>query len=95
MLEPQEAPQGPTCIYRPRSGKRAVTVAIETMNFAQVKPRIRQRRQINISTRGAFCGFYGQPLLYLPLSGGRVLSISGSCKVAAQFAEKAVPRLGS
>jgi hypothetical protein len=34
-----------------------------------------------------------QPILYVPLSGSRVLSVAAPCQVARKFAARAVPRL--
>jgi hypothetical protein len=90
---PLEAPQGPTCIYRSSSGKDFVTVAVQAVAFKKVQRQIRHPQQVAISDRTAWCGRYGQPMLYLPLSRNRVLSISAPCDVAKQFASKAVARL--
>ena len=51
------------------------------------------RQRIAVSSRVGYCGTYGQPMLYVPLSGGRVLSIAGQCAVAKRFALKAVGNL--
>ena len=45
------------------------------------------------SDRTAYCGHFGQDMLYVPLSRGRVLSVAAPCDVARQFAAKAVQRL--
>lgn len=93
VLEPLQAPQGPTCIYRGRSGKRFVTLAVQTVDFAKLKRQIRNTRRISVSDRSGLCGTLGQPMLYVPLSAGRVLSISAPCAVATRFAATAVSRL--
>ena len=87
---PLEAPQGPTCIYRTKSGSSFVTVAVESLKLDQVKSRLHGRRSVSVSERPAYCGVYGQPVLYAALSGGRVLTIGARCGVARQFAAKAV-----
>jgi hypothetical protein len=90
---PVEAPQGPTCIYRPRSGTSMVTLAVQSMDLAKVKRLLRHRRAITLSHRSGFCGTYGQSMLYLPLSSGRVLSVAAPCQVAQGFAARALPHL--
>jgi hypothetical protein len=91
--DPREAAQGPTCIYRTESGKGFVTVAVQSVSFEDLRGALGQPRQVQVSNRTAYCGQYGQAVLYVPLTRGRVLSIAGPCPVATQFAAKAVPRL--
>jgi hypothetical protein len=93
IVEPLEAPQGPTCIYRTAAGKPYVTLAVQTVRFASLKKEIRNARKVNVSGTSAYCGSYGREMLYLPLSGGRVLSVSAPCDTATRFAAKAVPHL--
>lgn len=93
MQEPIEAAQGPTCLYRTRSGKRLVTLAVQAGSFGQIKLKIHHPRQLDIAGHAATCGVYGQPMLYVPLTGRRVLSISASCTTAEEFALKALGRL--
>jgi hypothetical protein len=90
MLDPVEAAQGPTCIYRSRDGKSFVTVAVQSLDFKKLKRHIRLRQRIDVSSRTAYCGNYGQPMLYVPLSRGRVLSIGAHCAIAKRFAVKAL-----
>lgn len=91
--QPLEAPQGPTCIYRSRKGERFISLAVQSLNFDKLKPQIRQRQRFEISNRTAYCGQYGQRMLYMPLARGRVLSVAAPCSLARQFAAKALPRL--
>jgi hypothetical protein len=94
MLAPIEAAQGPTCIYRSRDGKSFVTLAVQSLDFKKkVKPHLRLRQRIAVSSRTAYCGTFGQPMLYVPLSGGRVLAVGAHCAIAKQFAIKAVRQL--
>jgi hypothetical protein len=93
VRDPLEAPQGPTCIYRTTKGKGFVTVAVQSLSFKKLKPRLRQSRRVTVSRRTAYCGQYGQAMLYVPLSGGRVLSVAGPCPVARRFAAAAVQRV--
>jgi hypothetical protein len=93
IVEPLEAPQGPTCIYRTATGKPYVTMAVQTVGFASLKKQIRNARKVSVSGSSAYCGTYGSEMLYLPLSGGRVLSVSAPCDTATRFAAKAVPHL--
>jgi hypothetical protein len=91
--QPLEAPQGPTCIYRSRDGESFVTVGVQQVSLDSLKGRIRQREKVDVGSRAAYCGNHGQPMLYLPLGGGEVLSIAGECGVARRFAAKALTQL--
>jgi hypothetical protein len=93
IIEPLQAPQGPTCIYRTKSGKPYITLAVQTVDFAKLRKQIRHARSIPIAGRTAYCGTYGKPMLFLPVAGGRVLSISAPCAMAQRFAAKAAPHL--
>jgi hypothetical protein len=93
LQDPIEAAQGPTCIYRSKDGRSFVTLAVQSMDFAKVRPRLRLPRRVTVGARTAYCGTYGQPMLYVPLSGGRVLSVAGRCGIAAEFARRAVRQL--
>jgi hypothetical protein len=95
MKPPFEAPQGPTCIYRSRDGRQFVTLAVQALDFGTVQPRLRGSREVEVADRTAYCGTYGQPMLYVPLSPGQVLSVSGPCALARRFASTAVDRLPS
>jgi hypothetical protein len=95
ILVPLEATQGPTCIYRTKSGKSFVTVAVQRENFKKIRPQIRQPERFSIASRTAYCGTFGQPMLYMPLSGGRVLSIAAPCDTAREFAIRAISQLNS
>jgi hypothetical protein len=95
MVAPLEAPQGPTCIYRSRTGKHFVTLAVQTVDLAKLTREIRRPRRVAVSGGHAYCGMYGQPMLYAALSRRRVLSVSGPCEVAQQFADRAIRRLGA
>ncbi len=91
--DPLEAAQGPTCIYESESEESFITVAVQSVDFGEIKPRLNQPVKLAVSDRTAYCGQYGQRMLYVPLSHRRVLSIAGPCPVAKQFALEAVDRL--
>ena len=91
--DPLEAPQGPTCIYRSRDGKRFVALAVQSVAFSKLKRQMHKRQRVAVSDKTAFCGMLGQPILYVPLSGRRVLSVAAPCQVARKFAARAVLRL--
>jgi hypothetical protein len=94
VQQPLEAPQGPTCIYRTRTGKAFVSVAVQTSTpYEQLRRLVRKRETVSVSGREGVCGDVGQPTLFLRLSGGRVLTIAADCQVAKQFAIKAVTAL--
>jgi hypothetical protein len=90
---PLEAPQGPTCIYRSRDGRHFVTVAVQPLDLAAVRQDMRRGREVPVAGRSGYCGVHGQPVLYVPISGGRVLSVAGPCALAREFAATAVERL--
>lgn len=92
---PLEAPQGPTCIYRSRDGKHFVTLAVQSLDYAAIRRDMRNGRQVAVADRSGYCGVHGQPVLYVPISGGRVLSVAGPCALAREFATTAVERLPS
>jgi hypothetical protein len=93
IMAPIEAPQGPTCIYRSRSGKSFVTLAVQPLGIRHLKKQMRHPQAVGVAHRTAYCGTYGQPMLYVPLSRSRVLSVAAPCPVAKQFAARAVARL--
>lgn len=93
LLDPVVAPQGPTCIYRSRSGERFATIAIQAQRFDDVRAQIRRIERVEVSDHTAYCGMHGQPVLYLPLSGSRLLSVAAPCETAARFARRAAPQL--
>jgi hypothetical protein len=94
IREPVQAAQGPTCIYRSTTGSSFITLVVQRVDFKRLRPQIRERRRIAIASRSAYCGTYGQQMLYMPLAGSRVLSIAGPCDIARQFATEALPQLG-
>ena len=94
VLELVEAPQGPTCIYRAKSGKSFATLAVQTLQFDRLRRKMGQPRRYKVADRTAYCGGHGgQTVLYVPLARGRVLSVTAPCDLARRFAVRAVPRL--
>jgi hypothetical protein len=90
-----EAPQGPTCIYRPIRDKRVITLSVQSLEFARLKAQIHDLRPVTVHGRTGYCGSYGQPTVFVPLSSGRVLDVTASCSVATRVASAAVTRLHS
>ena len=68
MQVPVEAPQGPTCIYRPRTGKDLIAVAVQETDFGALRRQIKRIHRVDVGDRTAYCGSYGQPMLYVPLA---------------------------
>jgi hypothetical protein len=93
IAAPQEAPLGPTCIYQRVGAKSAITLTVESIDFAKVSPLVRHRVRVQVAGRTAVCGDYGRPTTFVPLSGGRVLSITAPCGIGTRLAAKALPRL--
>jgi hypothetical protein len=90
---PLEAPQGPTCIYRSKSGKSFVTVAVQQMRYAKLAKQVTKPVRLGVEGHAAYCGTLGREMLYLPLSGTRLLTIAAPCSVAKAFAATAVQKL--
>jgi hypothetical protein len=90
---PQEAPLGPTCIYQSPGSKSSVTLSVESIDFAKLKGQMRNRTRVKIGKHTVYCGIYGQPATFVPLSHGRVLNVVGPCALGTRFAAAALPRL--
>ena len=93
LATPQEAPLGPTCIYQPVGAKTFITVMVDAVDLATLKVHIRQRTRIRVSGHPGYCGIYGQPTTFVPLTHGRVLEVTGPCEIGKLFAAKALSRL--
>jgi len=93
--QPVEAPQGPTCIYRTVDGEHFVTIAIQALDFRGQKRLMDDAQDLDVSSRSAYCGTIGQPMLNVRLPGSRVLTVGAPCEVAKDFAAIAVQRLPS
>lgn len=91
--QPIEAPMGPTCIYRSHDGRSFVTLAVKSQSFSRVARQVDGAARLRIANRRAVCGKAGGPVLYVSLTGGRMLSVAGPCVAAQKFAEKAVSQL--
>jgi hypothetical protein len=89
----REAPQGPTCVYRSKPGRQFVTLAVQSLDFDRIRKQIRRPHAVDVANRRAYCGEYGQPMLYVSLTHGRVLTVGAPCRVARQFATRGVKRL--
>ncbi len=92
---PVDAPLGPTCIYQSAGARSLVTVTVEAIDFANIEPHIRSRKQSEVGGRTAYCGTYGQSSVFVPLAGGRVLTITAPCAIGVRFAAEAMPRVKS
>lgn len=93
LLEPLEAPQGPTCIYRTTSGRNVLTLAVQSGDIKHLRRQMGDRRRVSVRDKRGYCGTFGRPALYLQLSRRRVLSVSAPCDIAKQFAAKVLSRL--
>jgi len=91
---PVEAPQGPTCIYRPAGGRSFITLAVESLAFSKVLPQsqLRDRISLTIAGHSAYCGNAGGQQLVVPLSNSKFLVVSAPCPIAAEFAKRALGR---
>jgi hypothetical protein len=89
---PVVAKQGPTCLYRTRAGD-LTTVSVQSAPLRELAAHMRNQHDVAVASRAGVCGTLGQPVLYLPVGGRKVLAVTGKCDVARQFASHALPRL--
>ena len=90
-----EAPLGPTCIYSRARSKVPITLAIEAQSFSQVAHHLSKRKAVTVGGHLSYCGRLGTEMLFVPLSGGRVLNVTAPCSIAERFATLAVGRLSA
>jgi hypothetical protein len=90
----KKAEQGPTCIYRQQGSKRLVTVALQHARLSAAQQRGKQVVRVNLRGHKAYCLKQGTLMMLVPLRDGQVLNVSAACPIAAQFASKALARLG-
>ena len=95
LVEPREAPQGPTCIFQPRRLKGYITIAVESARSSGARPRGRTVARVRLHGHTAYCVQRGGLTMLVPLAGGRVLNIGAPCPIAARFAAKALSRLSA
>lgn len=93
IVEPLQAPQGPTCIYQTESGKPYVTIAGQDTSIGQLREQLSDRVAVSVAGRAGYCGTAGGPVLYVPLSDGRTLVVAARCEMARRFAARAFGRL--
>jgi hypothetical protein len=90
----EKAVQGPTCIYRQQGSKRLVTVALQHARLSAAQQRGKQVVRVNLRGHKGYCLKQGTLMMLVPLRDGQVLNVSAACPIAAQFASKALARLG-
>jgi hypothetical protein len=93
LLKPVEAPQGPTCIYRAKKGRRMFALSLQSIAFEALGRQLHKPAVTRVARQPAFCVTVGQPTLYVGVSQGRVLSIQASCAMGKRFAEAALSHL--
>ena len=93
LLDPVVAPQGPTCIFRDRTGQSFATISLQPVPVDRLRGQTHRLKTVVVADRTAYCGVNGAPVLYLPLAGGRTLSVTAQCEIAKRLARHAVPRL--
>ena len=93
LRDPFLAPQGPTCIYRDHAGRMVATISIQVATLAALRRQMDRVQSVDVADRRGYCGIYGRPVLYMPLSEGRVLNVGAECGAAARIARVALPRV--
>jgi hypothetical protein len=91
--DPRTQPLGPTCVYRTSDSSTFITVAMETVNFGEIKPLVHDLVAVEGLGHEAYCGSYGRPAIFVLLNSNRLLNVTAPCDVAKQFAAKALPRV--
>jgi hypothetical protein len=90
----KKAAQGPTCIYRQQDSKRLITVSLQHLELSPAQQRGEQVVRVNLRGHKGYCLKQGTLMMLVPLRDGQVLNVSAACPIAAQFASKALARLG-
>lgn len=93
VQQPVEAPQGPSCIYRTQDGKGFVTLTVQSVPAKPLVHHLRRRHTVGVAGRTGYCGTLGQPMVYVPLHDGRLLTVSAPCATGRAFATHALSRL--
>lgn len=88
-----QAPQGPTCIFAGASGSPYATLSVQAGRLAALTKGLPRAGALRVAGRPAVCSSGARPVLYVPLSGRRVLTVSGPCRQAARFAAAALEHL--
>jgi hypothetical protein len=89
----KEAPLGPTCVFDFKGGSAAITLAIESLSFPKTVRQMKKSTRLVVGGLQADCGSLGMQMLFVSLSGGRVLNVTAPCPIARAFAVKALSRL--
>lgn len=88
-----QEPQGPTCVYTMRGSARQVTLVVESTRLASLRRHARKTSEVRVAGHAGWCLRYESTSVVVPLTGGRVLHVTGPCDVAARFAGQALPRV--
>lgn len=92
LQAPEEAPLGPTCIYKPHKASKLTTLSLTSTDLTALERRV-HHSTVRLGTHTLICASYGQPEGFLQLPSKRVLEIAASCDTAARFAADALARL--
>jgi hypothetical protein len=88
-----EAPLGPTCIFRVHGQRPIITLTVERSTLAATARRLKSPQHTAIRGHIAVCGMLGQPMLFVPIGGGRILNVTAPCTMATALAATALTRL--
>ena len=75
--------------------RKLVSLTVETSNIASLRRHARHSAAVRVGTGTGWCLRYATTSVAVPLAAGRVLHVTGTCRAAARFAARAIPRLGS
>jgi hypothetical protein len=89
----QDAPLGPTCIFKPKGAKTEVTLAVEVLRLSSEVHVMKHVTKLSISGHAAYCGTLGGALLLVALTPADVLVVSAPCTEARAFATTALRRI--
>jgi hypothetical protein len=85
--------QGPTCIYVPKGSMPQVTVALEQTSFQSLRSHASRATRVAVGSTAGWCLSYGSTSVAVPVAEGRVLRVTGPCRLAARFAAGALLRI--
>jgi hypothetical protein len=89
----KEAPLGPTCVFNFKGSHPVITLAIESLSFQKTVRHMKKSTRLAVAGLEADCGNLGEQMLFVSLSGGRVLNVTAPCPIARAFAVKALSHL--
>jgi hypothetical protein len=89
------APLGPTCIFKLRGKRPAVTLTVERMSISKLGSQFKGAQKLAIADHQGLCGKLGRQTLFVSVGNGEVLNITAPCAAAKALATRAIGRVES